>query len=353
MEVSADTTFRKTTFDRDDNPLTSTDANGTVVVRGFDNINRLNTVTVTLGTRVGGTVGQTFGYDGASPSGPILGPLAVAAQNGALEALVAQGDQLGVQFYDASGKTAGAAVTLNGSMMSGPSLGAGPTASLAVWCTPNEVNGLLLDMNRMAGPMLTLFPGAAGEGACRTATEWNGMNFTVVWTRRLQDGTTKTSVGYVDLDGTLNFGKELVHSSGVHELVDIARAPFGYVVLLAEGEGSGNPVIVRLDPYGNVLPPGLRLRGSRQSFGLATFGSEFAIAAMLADGRAATRPFDPSGKVLGPWVCVDDRAPDMLFAGRAAIGTDDRGYAVVARMNDGSNWYMRTDHLGDGVPESD
>jgi hypothetical protein len=179
------------------------------------------------------------------------------------------------------------------------------------------------------------------------------MNFTVMWTRRLHDGKTKTSIGWVELDGTLNFGKVVVESSGVHELIDFARAPFGYVALFDEGEGMGNPVAIRLDPYGNVLPPGLRLNGSHHSFSIATFGSEFAVAAMLAEGRSALRPFDSKGAVLGPWVCVDDRVPDMLFAGRAALGTDDQGYAVAARMSDGSNWYMRTDHLGSGVPGSD
>ena len=40
-------TFRSTTYDRNDNPLTSADANGTVVARAFDNLDRLTTLTVT------------------------------------------------------------------------------------------------------------------------------------------------------------------------------------------------------------------------------------------------------------------------------------------------------------------
>jgi hypothetical protein len=43
----------------------------------------------------------------------------------------------------------------------------------------------------------------------------------------------------------------------------------------------------------------------------------------------------------------------MPLAGRAALGTDDQGYAVAARMSDGSNWYMRTNALGDDSPGAD
>jgi YD repeat-containing protein len=68
QETAADNTFRKTNYDLDDNPINSTDANGTYVVRSFDNLNRLIGVTVTPSTawKVGGTTAQTFGYDGAS-----------------------------------------------------------------------------------------------------------------------------------------------------------------------------------------------------------------------------------------------------------------------------------------------
>src|SRR5579883_2043345 len=68
QETAADNTFRKTNYDLDDNPINSTDANGTYVVRSFDNLHRLIGVTVTPASawKVGGTTAQTFGYDGAS-----------------------------------------------------------------------------------------------------------------------------------------------------------------------------------------------------------------------------------------------------------------------------------------------
>ena len=179
------------------------------------------------------------------------------------------------------------------------------------------------------------------------------MNFTVVWTRLLHDGKTETSIAYVDLDGTLAFGRVLLVATGTHELVDFVRAPFGYVLLLNEGERSGNPIALQLDSFGKIVPPAVRLQGSGAGFSAATFGSGFAISALLTDGRAAMRTFDSAAKVQGPWVCVDDRPPDMPLAGRAALGTDDQGYAVVARMSDGSNWYMRTNPLGDDSPGSD
>jgi hypothetical protein len=326
-------------------------SNGAATAGGFEKMGPIGDRRFAFGAE--GSVVVTFGYDGTSPSAPILGPLAASAQNGALEALVADANGFSLQFYDAQGAPDGAPVTLDASLTSGLSLGAGPTMTLAVGCTATDVVGRLVDQNRAPGPMVSLFNGASGDGACRTSTLWNGMNFSVVWTRRLHDGFTKTSIGYVDLDGTLSFGKVLVLSGGVHELVDFGRAPFGYVVLFDEGEGSGNPVAVRLDDFGNILSPAVRLNGSGHGFSIATYGSNFAVGALLADGRAAMRPFDSTANVLGPWVCVDDRTPDMPFAGRAALGTDDQGYAVVARMSDGSNWYMRTNSLGDDAPARD
>src|SRR5262249_55579448 len=44
----------------------STDANGSVVTRTFDALNRLTQVDVVRGTGVGGTTQQTYGYDGLS-----------------------------------------------------------------------------------------------------------------------------------------------------------------------------------------------------------------------------------------------------------------------------------------------
>jgi hypothetical protein len=326
-------------------------SDGAATAGGFEKMGQIGDRRFAFGAE--GSVAVTFGYDGALPSAPIIGPLAVAAQNGELEALVADANGFSLQYYDAQGTLDGAAVALETPMAAGLSLGAGPTMTLAVWCTATDVVGRLVDQNRALGPMVSLFSGSAGDGACRTSTLWNGMNFSVVWTRRLHDGQTKTSIAYVDLDGTLSFGKVIVLSGGVHELVDFARAPFGYVVLFDEGEGSGNPVAVRLDAFGNVLSPAVRLRGSGHGFSIATYGSDFAVGALLADGRAAMRPFDSAANVLGPWVCVDDRTPDMPLAGRVALGTDDQGYAVVARMSDGSNWYMRTNSLGDDTPARD
>ncbi|MEZ0229097.1 MAG: hypothetical protein ACAI25_10770, partial [Planctomycetota bacterium] len=65
-ETFADATFRSTSYDRDDNPISSTDPNGTVVTRTFDNLNRLTNVSVALATGVLGTTAQQFFYDGAS-----------------------------------------------------------------------------------------------------------------------------------------------------------------------------------------------------------------------------------------------------------------------------------------------
>jgi hypothetical protein len=324
---------------------------GAATASGFEKMGQLGDRRFAFGAE--GSVVITFGFDGASPSPPLLGALAVAAQNGGLETLVAQGDGLGLQFYDAQGMAQGSPVALAGSMAAGPSLGAGPTTSLAVWCTPDGVKGQLVDQGRAPGPAVSFQSGSAGESACRTVTLWNGANFTVVWTRLLHDTKTETSIAYVDLDGTIAFGKVLLLSSGAHQLVDLVRAPFGYVLLLNEGERSGNPIALELDDFGKIAPPAVRLQGSGAGFSVATFGSSFAIAALLTDGRAAMRPFDSAARVLGPWVCVDDRPPDMPLAGKAALGTDDQGYAVAARMSDGSNWYMRTNSLGDRSPTGD
>src|SRR5262249_23044316 len=68
LEVAADLTSKVVEYDRDDNVVRTTDANGTVAVRTFDALNRLTQVDVTPSTawQVGGTTQQTFSYDGAS-----------------------------------------------------------------------------------------------------------------------------------------------------------------------------------------------------------------------------------------------------------------------------------------------
>jgi hypothetical protein len=324
---------------------------GLATASGFERVGQLGDRRFAFGTE--GSVAITFGYEGDAPSMPILGPLAVAGQNGELEALLATADGIALQVYDAQGKEKGAPITLQGGTATGPSLAAGPTSTLAVWCTPDDVAGQLYDQAHAPGGAVSMSGGSAGNQQCRTSAVWNGRNFTVAWTRRLHDGETKTSVSYVDLDGSISFVKVVVQSDGSHRLLDFVRASFGYVLFMIEDEQSGLPVAIRLDDFGNILPPAVRIQGTREAFGVATFGGEFAISALIANGRAAMRPFDSAAKVLGPWVCVDDRPPSMPLAGRAAVGTDDQGYAIVARMSDGSNWYMRTNHLGDDSPGAD
>src|SRR5262245_45232778 len=85
---------------------------------GFEKMGQLGERRFVFGAEDSAAV--TFAYDGASPSGPILGPLAVAGQNGTLAALVAAGDGLGVQLYEANGKPEASAVALDGSQMAGP-----------------------------------------------------------------------------------------------------------------------------------------------------------------------------------------------------------------------------------------
>jgi hypothetical protein len=326
-------------------------SDGLATASGFDRVGQLGDRRFAFGSA--GSVAITFGYEGDGPSMPILGPLVATAQNGDLEALLATADGLGLQVYDGQGKEKGTPIALEGAMATGPSLAAGPTTTLAIWCTPDDVAGQLYDQARAPGAAVLLSGASAGNQECRTATVWNGKNFTVAWTRRLHDGKTKTSVSYVDLDGSVSFVKVVVQSDGSHSLIDFVRASFGYVLFMIEDEQSGLPVAIRLDDFGNVLRPAVRIQGTREAFGVATFGDEFAISALIANGRAAMRPFDSAAKVLGPWVCLDDRPPSMPLAGRAALGTDDQGYAIVARMSDGSNWYMRTNHLGDDSPGAD
>jgi hypothetical protein len=326
-------------------------SDGLATASGFDRIGQLGDRRFAFSTA--GSVAITFGYEGDSPSMPILGPLAIAGQNGEVEALLATANGLDLQVYDAQGMEKGTPTSLDGAMATGPSLAAGPTTTLAIWCTPDDVAGQLYDQAHAPGATVSMSAGSTGNQECRTSTVWNGKNFTVAWTRRLHDAKTKTSVSYVDLDGSVSFTKVVVQSDGSHRLIDFVRASFGYVLFMIEDEQSGLPVAIRLDEFGNILPPAVRIQGTREAFGVATFGGEFAISALIAGGRSAMRPFDSAAKVLGPWVCVDDRPPSMPLAGRAALGTDDQGYAIVARMSDGSNWYMRANHLGDDSPGAD
>ena len=325
---------------------------GMATASGFEAMGQLGDRRYAFG--VEGSVVVTFGYDGASPSPPVLGILGVAPQNGGLAALVALKQGLGLQRYDALGAPEGSAVALDGSTPSAPSVGAGPTGALAVWCTTDDVQGRFVDVTGQASPLISLGARSAGEGRCRTKTLWNGRDFTVFATRLLHNGKTETSIAYVGLDGTLEVSRVVVLSEGRHDLIDAVKSSFGYVVLFSEGDDTSNPTLFRLDAFGKILSPSLRVLGSRLGLGVAVSGSTFALSAVLTkSGRAGMRSFDATGQALGPWVCLDDQAPSMAHAGRAAIGADDQGYAVVARMDDGSNWYMRTDLRGDGLPASD
>jgi hypothetical protein len=114
-------------------------------------------------------------------------------------------------------------------------------------------------------------------------------------------------------------------------------------MLVGEGYPTRDPVIVFLDPYGNVTPPARRLVGSNEAWGIAATTGALAVAASLSDGRAVLRSFAPSGEASDTWICLDDSEPDIGFSSHAAIYGEAAAYGLVVRMTDGSAVHLKSD----------
>jgi hypothetical protein len=187
---------------------------------------------------------------------------------------------------------------------------------------------------------------SCSEFGCTAAALWNGQDFTLVWSRVLQDRRSKLSWVRVSTSGAWQFARTVALSDEPLEIVDMVLLPSGYALLLSEGSPAESPIVAQLDEYGAPRGAALRLLGARDAWGIARLDSALGVASGLTDGRAAFMPLSLSAEALSAWVCLDDSAPDQGFSARAAIASDGEGFDFIVRMTDGSATYLRTDQLG-------
>jgi hypothetical protein len=289
----------------------------------------------------------TFDAEGAAVSSIVPNILfARSTAEGRLAALSSDGHALSLGFFDASGQAADNPAELTNASTGTPTLATGPTSIAAFWESNNSLQGRIAGNDGKLGGSIDFGPESCGVANCTVRAIHNGRGFTVVWSRVLQDERTKTSWADVDNDGNLNIAKPVLVADGRHRIIDLARTESTLALLIGEGYPTRNPVVVFLDPYGNVMGPARRILGSTEAWGVAMGAGGFAITARLSDGRAALRSLTTSGQAPAPWTCLDDSAPDIGFSSLASIYGEDAGYGLVVRMTDGSAAHVRTDPNG-------
>ncbi len=289
---------------------------------------------------------MTFGADGSAPSEVVSGVVSVAASGDRVYALHKGPDSLDLQAYDAMGKPVDGRRPLVRSAVDGASLAIGVGQLLAIWREDGVIRGVVTPTD--AGPLTPVDLGmlSGGSGECQTAAVWNGEEYSLVWSRGIADGTTKTTWIHISKTGTWLYAKPLFTSREPHYLFDVVKTSTGIALLLGQGRWPKAGVVYRVDDWGYPVGPAHRLLGSRVLWSLAPLGNEHAVVASLEDGRAGFRSFDVSGAPLGPWVCMDDGEPNSTFYSQAAVGMESHGYGVVARMADGSTSYRKVDRVG-------
>jgi hypothetical protein len=141
------------------------------------------------------------------------------------------------------------------------------------------------------------------------------------------------------------------------EVVQLAKTPSGYALLIGAGAASPFTGLVLLDPLGNPTSIS-RLDGAVRALSIAVQGAELGIAAIVATAESEAgeplyapefRPFDSTGAPLGPWVCLQNLLPTLPTAQGVGLAADGTGYAAVFNANDGSVLLARFDHLGTGA----
>jgi hypothetical protein len=289
----------------------------------------------------------TFDADGAGASAIVPGVLSArSTADGRIAALTSDGHVLSLGFFDSAGQPSGKQVELTQGSTGTPTVATGPSSIVALWESNNSLQGRVADNDGQLGGSIDFGPDSCGASSCTVRAVASGRGFTVVWSRTLQDERTKTSWADIGDDGKLNIAKSVIVSDGQHRIIDLARTPSTYALLIGEGYPTRSPVVVFLDPYGNVMAPARRLLGSTEAWGVAAAGTDFAVTARLSDGRAALRSLTTSSEAQAPWACLDDSAPDIGFSSLAAIYGEEGGYGIVVRMTDGSAAQLRTDGRG-------
>ncbi|MGZ3450837.1 MAG: hypothetical protein ACXVEF_14640 [Polyangiales bacterium] len=250
--------------------------------------------------------------------------------------------------FDLVGKPIGTPVTLGSDHPSDVAIGRSGTNTLAVWSTLYDVKARGVDaMGALAGAAFWLEKDSAKDSFHASIIDDGNGSFAIHWTdRRVSDGQFSSYFTVASTVGISGLAHKIFRTSEPHAAVALVKTDAGYAALIDHGKPSV-PVIVPLDRAGRLAGPGHALAGATTALGMAVRSNELGVVAVRQDLSIGFRPFDSSGKPIGPWVCLD--APSDVDLG-AAIDTDGEGWAVLYSAPDGAQSLARLDRLGTGVP---
>jgi hypothetical protein len=207
----------------------------------------------------------TLGAAAGDASPLVEGPLAAAADAGAIVGVIADGASLVLARWDDRGEAAAAQVDLGAGTGAGASIATrAGGAACAAWCDGADVQLARVDgedVRRVAA-----FP-AAADGPCETQTVAAGAGFVVLATRTRQDGRTVNEWVDVDPTGVAGEPRELVATLEPHHLADAVATASGWAALFDDGAAGGAPLVLVVATSGGVRVPGLRGSKARRSGG--------------------------------------------------------------------------------------
>jgi hypothetical protein len=283
-----------------------------------------------------------------SPSGNVLAATASAA--GLSTLMLDDAGHLVMSFLDTFGAARAASIELDGAGTDHHALFAGPEASLAVWRLDSELKGVVIASDGARQP-IAFGADSCGEHGCKPVVLAGEQGFTLLWSRVLHNGLSALSWAALRPDGTTINIKTLLASRESYRLVDATRlGDQGVALVLSEGFPDRAPILVFLDPFGEVRAPAHRLLGAVEPWGIASQGEGVALVARSSEEQAVFGTFSESGDPSSSWSCLDDSEKNSAFAPRAALFTEGEGYGILVRRTDGSAAYLRVDELGSAIP---
>lgn len=285
----------------------------------------------------------------SSRSGDVVAVTASAAGLSAL--MLDEAGNLVMSFLDTFGVARASSIELDGAGTDHHALFAGPEGSLAVWRLDTELKGVVIASDGVTRHPIAFGAESCGEYGCKPVVLAGEQGFTLLWSRVLQNGLSALTWAALRPDGTTINLKTLLASHESYRLVDATRlGDQGVALLLSEGFPDRAPILVFVDPFGEVRAPAHRLLGAVEPWGIASHGDGVALVARSSEEQAVFGTFSESGEPSSSWSCLDDSDKNSAFAPRAALFTDGEGYGILARRTDGSAAYLLLDELGSAIP---
>jgi len=257
--------------------------------------------------------------------------------------------------YDPTGAMMGSAILLSDQTPSEFGFGASATSALVGWSEPSGVTGRGLTGSTVApGPFLLALTSLTRALSISVIDDGSGL-FAYAFSGD-QGGTSyQTVFGRATTAARVQDPVALFTGQTPRQVVQLAKTPSGYALLVAAGGPDPFTALVILNPLGDVAGVS-RLVGAVDALSLAVQGSEIGVAAVgtiLTDSGDALyapefRPFDDAGSPLGSWVCLQAPVSSVPTAVGVGLAADGTGYAAIVNANDGSAVLARFDHLGTG-----